>query len=73
MDLRIFAVWRAIDIKVLTDLRVLLGPARYRHAGPNGPEAGLLFGCCAEQAKCAAGLPVVARLESGLDAEEGPL
>ena len=28
------------DIKVLTDLRILLGPACYRHAGPYGPEEG---------------------------------
>ena len=55
----------SVDIKVLTDLRVLRGPACYRHAGPDGPEAGLIFGCCAEPAKRAAGLPVVARLESG--------
>ena len=56
---------RAIDIKVLTDLRVLRGSARYRHAGPDGPEARGLFGCCSEPARRAAGLMVVARLESG--------
>ena len=25
------------NIKVLTDLRILLGPSCYRHEGPNGP------------------------------------
>ena len=54
---------RAIDIKVLTDLGILLGSARDRHAGPSGPEAGLLFGCCAEWLQRAIGLMVVARLE----------
>ena len=33
----------------------------YRHAGPYGPEAGCLFGCCAEPARRAAG-SAVARL-----------
>ena len=42
------------NIKVLTNLRVLFCPARYRHAGPNGPEAGLQravarFFCCLKQ------------------------
>ena len=55
----------SIDIKVLTDLGILCSPACYRHAGPYGPEAVLLFGCCAGQAKRAIGLTVVARLESG--------
>ena len=41
--LGIFSVRRAIDIKVLTDLRVLRGSACYRHAGPDGPEAGFAF------------------------------
>ena len=42
-------------IKVLTDLRVLLCPACYRHAGPYGPEEGLqravarFFPCCLKQ------------------------
>ena len=31
------------DIKVLADLRVLLCPARYRHAGPYGPGSGFAF------------------------------
>ena len=30
----------------------------YRHAGPYGPEEGLLFGCCAEPARRAAGSAV---------------
>ena len=47
------------------DLSILRSPARYRHEGSYGPEAGLLFGRCSKQASRAAGLPVVARLENG--------
>ena len=43
-----------------TEGRRAPGIGFYRHAGPNEPEAGLLFGCCAEPARRAAGLTVTA-------------
>ena len=46
------------NIKVLTDLSIPRGPACYRHAGPYGPEEGMLFGCCAEWLQRAVGFAV---------------